>query len=74
MKVIRGITLVTIVLLSIGVQTGFAQEGDLTISEPMSDFVHADSNNGDTAWMPITSAVVLRGTAPCFEIILTRYL
>ena len=74
MKVIRGITLVTIVLLSIGVQTGYAQEGDATIAEPISDFFHADSNNKDTAWVPISSAVVLRRTAPCTEILLTRYL
>lgn len=64
MKLIRGITLVTIVLLSIGVQTGFAQEGGDSIAEPIAPFVHENFDNGDTAWMLVSSALVLMMTAP----------
>jgi Amt family ammonium transporter len=66
MKVIRMITLVTLVLLSIGVQTVFAQEseGEKVAAQESTRFVHADFDKSDTAWMLVSSALVLMMTAP----------
>ncbi|MCH7989216.1 MAG: ammonium transporter, partial [Planctomycetes bacterium] len=65
MKVIRGITLVTIVLLSIGVQTTFAEDvPEEAATAESSAEKPVELDKGDTAWMLISSALVLMMTAP----------
>ena len=62
-------------LLSVGVQTAFAERRVMEkerLQSRSAVFVHEDFDKGETAWMPMISAVVLRGTAPCIEVLLTR--